>query len=374
MHSSEISHHNELLHLPIFVAIEYAADELSLTPVVFNKSSGQQLLAHLAADLAAIDQGIAKTAITTSAALYDQAQLIRPGLPLFRVLSELLEASFSGQQFQPRMLAFGAHDGTLPQLELQPDANLPIGPFRLIPLQLSGPAELIKSLAEQLEHHFLEQGQLSAHSAQWLQEELEQKIAHIRFMTLNDVLAMLYLQLETIGLEAVWGWLEKMLQTPNFSQKLEVQNGPELSYTNGVVEFQFRSFDSWAKNQSNSPELQPQYIQWLNSYRQLTLLLQAHGLRVELLQTDDINTNLYCEDAGQREGLDSITMHLDPQLGLLAISVLTAGQHYNYYPLSQTGLKDLQALIQERYPKTYPIHKYNGLCIDADGRRLSTNL
>ncbi len=376
MHSSESSPKNELIHLPLFVAIEHQAEQITNKATLFNKSMGQQLLAHLAADLTTIQAVVRKTAITLSAAIYDQSQLLRPGLPLFRVLSELLEASYSGQQFQPRLLAFGAHEGKMPQLEMQPDTSLPLGPFQLIPLQLSGAAENIKPLAEQLEHHFLEQGQLSAHSAQWLQEELGQEIVHARFMTLNDVLAMLYLQLETLGLEKIWDWVEKMLRTPNFSQDLIIENGPELSYHNTQVEIKFQSFDQWARAQTQSSGQATKYLEWINRYRQASLLLQAHGLKVKLHNSPEheATTSIFCEAGVEQSGKNIIVQHLHPQLGLIAISARSQGQQFNYYPLSQDGLDDLQALIQARYSTNYPVHKYNGLCLNPNGRHLSTDI
>ena len=378
MQSLEISTCSELHDLPLFVAIEVQANRPDMEAIVFNKSTAEQLLAHLAADLSAIEAGITKTAITLGAALYDQSQLLRPGLPLFKALSELLESSFSGQQFQPRLLAFGAHQGKLPQLQLQPDPELPVGSFQLIPLQLSGRAKHIEKLAEQLEHQFLEQGQLSPHSAQWLQEELKQQIIHARFMTLNDLLAMLYLQLETMGLEETWDWIEKMLYTPAFSQQLEIKDGPKIQYHNTHIKIQFQSFDQWARQQAEDEISEVKYLQWLNRFRQSALLLQAHGLSVELLQNsaggDGHHSNIFCEVAGSQSGDDVVIQHQHRQLGLIAVSVLSAGQQLNYYPLDQNGLADLHTLIKSRYRKDIHIKEYNGLCLDADGCKLGTNI
>lgn len=366
---------NPLSHLPLFVAIESQPESIQAGPQLLSKSMAQQLLAHLSADLSGILAEVQQTAITCSAALYDQSQLLRPGLPIFRTLSELLEASFAGQNFQPRLLAFGAHNGQLPNICLMPDSSLAGGPFQLIPLQLSADTEKIQSLAEQLEHQLLENGQLSAHSAQWLQEELGQKIVHVRFMTLNDLLAMLYMQLETIGLEPLWQWLEGMLENPEFDANIKLKNGPEIEYQNGNVLIHFLSFDQWTATHSETIEanqLSQNYLSWINMYRQAALLLEAHGLKVKIHtinDTDEQQTeSLYCERSDSKPAGNGITHHIDPQLGLIASSASLDGQQFNYYPLKPAGLEDLRALLPARYPGTTAANQYNGLCLNQSHR------
>lgn len=368
------SPNNSLRHLPLFVAIESQPESISSGIFLFSRSMARQLLAHFSADLAEILPDVQKTAITTSAAVYDQSQLLRPGLPIFNTLSALLEASFAGQDFQPRLLAFGAHKGKLPSSDLMPERKLLGGSFQLIPLQLSASSDLIDPLAEQLEHQLLENGQLSAHSAQWLQEELGQKIVHARFMTLNDLLAMLYMQLETTGLALLWQWLEKMLQEPNFSAEITLEDGPAIEYYNGKAKFHFLSFDQWAASNEKPDE---NYLTWLNKYRQATLLLEAHGLEVDiqvLANTSDPQLgSLYCEPGASNACGTGITHHFDPQLGLLATSAILNGQQFNYYPLKPAGLAELQTLLIDRYPKTTAVNQYTGLCIHQDKRTLITH-
>ncbi|MCF6263714.1 MAG: hypothetical protein L3J24_09045 [Xanthomonadales bacterium] len=368
------SPNNSLRHLPLFVAIESQAASVNSGVFMFSRSMARQLLAHLSVDLAEILPDVQKTAMTTSAAIYDQSQLLRPDLPIFSTLSELLEASFAGQDFQPRLLAFGAHKGQLPAIGLMPESELLGGSFQLIPLQLSANAELIEPLAEQLEHLLLEKGQLSAHSAQWLQEELGQKIVHARFMTLNDLLAMLYMQLETAGLAPLWQWLEKMLHKPNFSADICLENGPKIEYRNGAVNIHFLSFDQWAAALSEPEE---NYLAWLNLYRQSALLLEAHGLAVNILVLSNKGEqqldSLYCEPSTGNARSEGITHHFNPQLGLLATSANVGGKQFNYYPLKPAGIEELKVLLSARYPKTITVNQYTGLCIDQNQRKLSTN-
>ncbi len=369
---------NSLSHLPLFVAIESQPESIRQGPRMFSRSMAQQLLAHLSADLSSILPDVQQTAITASAALYDQSQLLRAGLPIFSTLSELLEASFSGQDFQPRLLAFGAHKGQLPNISLMPDSNLAGGPFQLIPLQLSADAEKISALAEQLEHQLLENGQLSAHSAQWLQEELGQKIVHARFMTLNDLLAMLYMQLETIGLEPLWQWLEKMLQNPDFDDRIGLANGPELEYHDGKALIHFLTFDQWAAGMSEDDSLtepSQSYLSWLNKYRQATLLLEAHGISLDIhgihSPDEQQSGSLYCERSSIMSTAEGITHHIDPQLGLIASSASLNGQQFNYYPLQSAGLEELRALLSARYPGLAIADQYNGLCLNQSGSKLT---
>jgi len=368
---------SSLSHLPLFVAIESQPESIRQEPRLLSRSMAQQLLAHLSADLSSILPEVQQTAITASAALYDQSQLLRAGLPIFKTLSELLEASFAGQDFQPRLLAFGAHKGQLPNISLMPDSDLAGGPFQLIPLQLSADPEKIEILAEQLEHQLLENGQLSAHSAQWLQEELGQKVVHVRFMTLNDLLAMLYMQLETIGLEPLWPWLEQMLQNPNFDDRIHLTNGPEIEYHAGTALIHFITFDQWIAGLPADEPASGQgqgYLIWINTYRQAALLLEAHGLKVKI---HGINTPgeqqseaLYCERSSVIPTNEGITHHIDQQLGLIASSASLNGEQFNYYPLQPGGLEELRALLNARYPGIAAANKYNGLCLNQSGRKL----
>lgn len=368
------SSNNSLRHLPLFVAIESQPESISAEVFMFSRSMARQLLAHISADLAEILPSVQKTAITTSGAMYDQSQLLRPGLPIFNTLSELLEASFSGQNFQPRLLAFGEHKGQLPNIALMPESGLIGGSFQLIPLQLSASGDLIDSLAAQLEHLLLEKGQLSAHSAQWLQEELGQKIVHARLMTLNDVLAMLYMQLETTGLAPLWEWLEKMLHKPAFTADISLEGGPAIEYHNGAVNLHFLSFDQWAARNKKPDEI---YLTWLNRYRQASLLLEAHGLEVDIqVLTNNCEQqydSLYCEPSASNTRRAGITHHFDPQLGLVATSANKDGQQFNYYPLKPAGLDELKALLIARYPEAIAINQYTGLCIKQNQRKLISN-
>ena len=378
---------NPLQHLPLFIAIESHPESIKPGTSMLSRSMAQQLLAHLSADLSSILPAVQSTAITTAAALYDQSQLLRPGLPIFKTLSELLEAGFAGQDFQPRLLAFGTHKGRLPHLTLLPESNLAASPFQLIPLQLSAAGGKIDAIAEALEHQLLENGQLSAHSAQWLQEELEQQIIHARFMTLNDLLAMLYMQLENIGLDPLWKWLERMLKNPEFDADISLGDGPDIQYRAGKVQIRFLSFDQWVLSTTEkapAESLSQGYLAWLHQYRQASLLLQAHGLSVKIcgvdnssqLQDDFIGQQtegLYCEPTKLNSATDNITHHYDKQLGLIATSVSHAGQQFNYYPLKPSGLEELSALLAARYPTNLKTDTYNGLCLNQSGRNLSTN-
>jgi len=355
-----------LHHLPLFVAIESQPDSLRTEQVVLSATMAQQLLAHLATDLTAIDAGIQSCALTTSAALYDLAQLLRPGLPVFSTLSELLEASYAGQDFQARLLAFGAHQGRMVNLKLMPEDKLVAGPFQLIPLQLSGHAQTIAHLAEKLEHLLMDRGQLSAHTAQWLQEELGQKIVHARFMNMNDLLAMLYMQLESIGLEPLWEWLEKMLEQADFSASIQLVNGPEIEYSylkNHQIENQqaevlvhFRTYDQWVKQQDGlvgHNESCKQYLQFINLCRQASLLLGAHGLttisRGIASSISQQAENLYCEVSQSGTADNCLVYHHDPELGFIAASIAVDGGQFNYYPLNPAGLQELKTLIQRRF-------------------------
>ena len=159
----------ELAYARILVAIESDATryhgEHASRPRLLGRAQAQQMLAHLSADLTRLFPQIKSCALSMAGALFDQTQLLRPSYPVFSTLEKLLAGLFSGQDFQPRLLSFGAESGAMAEPELQPCADIPLGLLQTLPLTVCGERELLKALSATMEHQFLESGQLSAHSA-----------------------------------------------------------------------------------------------------------------------------------------------------------------------------------------------------------------
>ena len=132
----------ELSHKRILVAIETDATryhgENASRPRLLDRGEAEQILAHLSTDLAGQFAEIKSCALSLAGALYDQTQLLRPGYPVFSCLESMLGASFGDRQFQASLLSFGSESGRMPEQELQPSSDIPLGLLQTLPIVVSG--------------------------------------------------------------------------------------------------------------------------------------------------------------------------------------------------------------------------------------------
>jgi len=242
---------SELSHYPCLLAIETDATVFhganARLPELPAKTAAEQLVAHIAADLEGLLPGIQGTSLSTCAAVYDQTQVLRPGYELFDGLQQLLEASYQGQSFQPRLISFSAVDGRMPHIGLQPAPDIPLSMLVLIPILVSGEPDSISSLAYEMESRFMEHGQVSSGHAQWLAATFGMEVFHARYMTLTDLAAMLRMQLDSIGFLPLWELLDHALNLPLEPCEITTRSGNYFHYADGVVSSRLLTFDQWAE-------------------------------------------------------------------------------------------------------------------------------
>ena len=232
----------------ILVAIETDATRYygpdAIRPAVLEKSDAEQLLAHVAADLKGLLPEISSCSLIAAGALFDQTQVLRPGYPVFQALEEV---SIDNRQdrFKPGLISVGASGGRMPVAALQPEPEIPPGLLQLMPLSVHGPAEQVAALGQAMEYRFLEEGQLSAHSAAWLQTAFGVTVSHARLMTLTDLNAMLRLQLDHFGFLPLWKLLDAALEGQH-SLAVASERGMRLEWRDGAVHTAFQTFDYWA--------------------------------------------------------------------------------------------------------------------------------
>ncbi|NOR20589.1 MAG: hypothetical protein GQ538_10935 [Xanthomonadales bacterium] len=183
-------------------------------PAVLDKAAAEQVLAHIAIDLTAMLPAISQCSLAMAGALFDQTQILRPEFPVFTALQNLQQTSNPGSDLQSRLLSIGAVDGQMPVQELQPIENIPLGLLQILPLLVSGPTELVDEITAEMEHLFLDQGQLSAHSAKGLEAHFQVSVNHARFMTMVDLNAMLRMQLQHFGFLPLWELLDAAMNIP----------------------------------------------------------------------------------------------------------------------------------------------------------------
>ncbi|NND44059.1 MAG: hypothetical protein HKN58_01955 [Xanthomonadales bacterium] len=370
----------------ILVAIETDATryhgEHPARPGLPGKSGAEQMLSHLSTDLAALFGDIKSCALCMAGALYDQTELLRPTYPVFTCLEKLLNSSFGQQSFQPRLLSFGADAGRLPEPELQPSEQVPLGVLLVLPLVVGGDPDVVHPLAEEMESRFIEAGQLSAHSARAVEAQFGVRVNHARFMTLADLNAMLRMQLEHFGFLPLWELLDAAINDPDTELTVEGRGGQVFRWTGERVESRFLSFDEWANTAdaeaipAGNGELAVAYTDWTREYRQYLTTLRAHGINVHQALADgmqcagDGTFAIEKAPAPDHGELAQVTEHSSGDLGTVAVSMLRDGRQFNYYPLVPAGLNRLHAAIRDQLADA-PVVAFPGCILyDERSRRL----
>jgi len=329
-------------------------------PALLDRSAAEQVLAHVAADLTGMFPAINRCALSMAGALFDQTQVLRPQLPVFSALKSLQQSANPGDDFQPRLLSIGASDGQMPLPDLQPFENIPLGLLQILPILVSGPAEDVDELAQEMEHRFIESGQLSAHSAKGLEAHFQVSVNHARFMTITDLNALLHLQLKHYGFLPLWELLDAAMNPPANALEVSTDGGLKFKWQDGAVHSFFESFDWWAQYgggadlAADDQQLQAAYFNWTQEYRRYLTMLSAHGVKVcqhlPGLEDAELKDSFLLEESTVIPGASSlqVTEHSAGDLGTVAVTVVSGNRQMNFYPLQASGLNDLHEFIREQ--------------------------
>ena len=374
------------MHQYILVGIEtdptrYHGEHAS-RPALLERAAAEQVLAHIAADLTAMFPAISRCSLSMAGALFDQTQILRPHLPVYTALETLQQSSNPGTDFQARLLSIGSNEGLMPLQELQPFENIPLGLLQILPLLITGPAEYVEGLIDEMEHRFLEQGQVSAHSAKALESQFQVSINHARFMTITDLNALLRLQLEHYGFLPLWELLDAAMTTSVDTLEVNTPGGLTFKWQDETVHSFFESFDWWAQYgggaemPADEQHLQSVYANWTREYRRYLTMLTAHGVRISqhlpgLEDAELTNTFLLEESTRTPEpSAAPVTAHSVDDLGIIAVTVVNGARQMNFYPLQASGLNDLHQFIRDQGYSgdiAYPAQ----LCYDENSRQLT---
>ena len=353
----------------VLVAIETDATRFyganAIRPGVLGASDSEQLLAHLAADLKALFPEISNCSLIAAGALFDQTQVLRPSYPVFNALESACTSN-RVDRFEPRLVSIASRNGMMPNEDLQPLSDIPLGLLQLLPVVVQGPADLVSQLGQLMEFRFLEEGQISAHSATWMESAFSVSVNHARFMTLTDLNAMLRLQLEHFGFLPMWELLDAALSGRAGPLQVRSDGGQAYEWKNGAVWTCFETFDSWsnsgggAKVDAARQGLAAAYGDWTRETRQYLTTLSAHGLDVRFKlpgSNTPVRGTFLAEpgNSGSVEGDSTITEHSYAELGTIAVTASSEGAINHYYPLNPKGLNDIHAHIRETVPGVHTV-------------------
>ena len=266
---------SNLVHCFGALALELGPEQ-GATRSVLERTEAERLAGFLARDLARLLPGVEALDGLFAAALFDPAELLRPGWPVHAALVTLGEAAVGRRG--GRVIAFGASEGRMPVPELQPDARLEGGLLRLLPFALVGEPEQVRELGQLMEERLLETGMAQAHTALEAQSGFGLALEHARFMSLHDLCALTAAQYQHAGLEPQWRLIEAALLAPESKEWLALPCGLQALHLGGQVRVAEAESSAW-----RSLGAEGSFEDYRTALRQLIAILGAHGIATERL-------------------------------------------------------------------------------------------
>lgn len=258
------------------LALELAAEQ-ERPRATLAPAEAERLAEHLARDLARLLPGADRLDAAFAAALFDPAELLRPGWPVHAALVALAE--HAPGRHGGRVIAFGAREGQMPAAELQPDPRLQGGLLRLLPFALIGETEATAEVGRAMEERLLDTGMAHAHTALEAQAQFGLALEHARFLSLHDLCALTAAQYQHAGLDPLWQLIETALLSADTEQWLDDGHGLLAFYRGGQVRVADPSASSWRHLRPDADDAG--WARYQHDLRRLLAILGAHGIAVE---------------------------------------------------------------------------------------------
>ncbi len=312
-----------------------------------GRADSEALAEAVANDLARIIPEAAEGMLSVAGALFEPGELLRPGWPAWQAMTEIADSLIQRQGLASRLMALGAHQGSLPHSALNPPETAPEGLFLAIPMVLSVAPDHAQELSSRLEASLFEQGGLHPPTLAAIAQGSGYSPVHGQLLTRADLLALQQVQLDSAGLAAFWPLVEHALLEPHESRddfELPGRLGACWDVDSSSVRVTFTSFNQF----DSSPD---DYALWLRALRVLLAVLDSHGVawRVDhdAPVVADKDEHILVENAGKTDQPDGLTLHQHAELGLVAWSLASNGQLGHYYPLTASAVRRLQSRWKE---------------------------
>jgi len=380
---------SDIRHYAGLLAIELDpqyTDLDSVPPEPLSVAAATALASHLAKDLSTILGGIEHLGLIFPGALYDQTEILRPGLPLIEALADLYRGSLRNSSFEPRLIALGTDRAFFPVSAINPLRRPGSGPLLLLPFCLVGPDKDIALIARTMEDTLMQNGQVSPATAEAVGQAFGLTMLNISFVTVSDLCALLRVQLESHGFLPLWELLEHAWFQQLGSYSVTLESGNRFVVSGDHAHTPFYTFDDWAQfgpgKKLPSSKLGAGYSDWVRMQRQYASALEAYGLHArrvlanprleEALATEDneaalealreipclsgdyLVERIFHNDSELQEQAMLITHQADPELGTLAYTVITLdgdGQLVrleHHYPLQPQGVRVIADQLTQR--------------------------
>ena len=307
---------SDLLHCPAVLALELAPGD---TPGrrLLDRAVAEAVGHLLAADLQRLLPGAAAAHLAVAAALFDPAQVLRPGFPLFADLGDFAARALAPAA-APQIVAFGSHAGSMPSDALQPSTALGDGPLLLLPFSLFGPAATLAPLGARMEQEFLARGEAGTALADALMRRFELRLQHARYLTRHDLCALTCVQLEHAGFAAAWEILEAALLAPQTAHAAMSARGRPWQWRDGAAHTALPAHADFAAALPSAQSCHD-WAGGLFELRQFLALFTAHALPVVFDGGQDGVEVLAAPDPALPP--PTLVAHEAPGLGVVALSL-----------------------------------------------------
>lgn len=362
--------------LPLTLALELVEGQ-TLAQCTLTRDEAAELAAMIASDLHMLIPEVGAARLTLAGTLLDAVELLRPGFPVWAALDELARRVPRGHR--DNVLAFGSYDGQMPEPVLEPSGEYADGALRLLPMSVLTPPDLAVELSECLENQLIDRGKVSEPTADWLMRTLGMRLAHVRYLSRNDLLAVMCAQYGHVALGPLWDLLEVALLTPEQDATSVTERGLTLEFAQGAVLAQ--SPAQWlAEQDSDDAQRAHDFADIIFELRQYALLLDAHRVPLQLLahggRTSASDPSYLLEMLSAADPAydpPALFAHEAPGLGVVAISVAQRGAGgvarvlAQGYPLRPQALAPLLAVLADRYAIPGDMRALGRVWLDANG-------
>jgi hypothetical protein len=359
------------------LALEPAAGALPQRQML-TRATAEGLNAAMGAQLARFLPPEQEYGFVWSAAIYDPAQLLRRGFPLYQELANLFVAGQRHGVDAGQCLTLCELDGRMPTALLEPEAAIDGGTLYIIPIAVTGSPEAIAAASERLEAELYDQGLADAAVVFELHRDLGVAFEHVRLMSLMDLSAMMAAQMEHVGFGCAWQLIEEVLYgNPPGNVETQSPLGQILKLDDHTVWLAFEPYSLHARQHGVADTRLQTYTEKLHEFRQLQGLLAAHGIavRVRLPQAD---TGHACSRQSDDFVIESVSagapvralLHEAPGLGALAFTLVDVmGSIIEHrYPLSAGAIGRFR---EEAVQRGWAIERLQRVVLTDDGLDLA---
>ncbi len=326
-----------------------------------DKSRATELGDQMASELSKVLRLTPQTSLVVAAAAYPTEAVLTPGFTLHSNLIKYASAVFQGEQQQHRVLAIGAHQGSMPK-GLQPAVTS--APLMHIPFVLITEDEAVSHRFEQT---LLDKGMVSPPTYQLLSDYFQGQIVHANYMSHLDLIAMMHNHYDQVGMHHLWQVIETALLADR--PRLDLQQKQQAFYLRGQsVYMPFYSLSGFCT--LNPDCSQQDYINWLMAQRLAAEVFQSHGLNSlffdagqssqkpndDALKTSLIKRPFYHQQQKTEKcpNQPQLVDYMHPRAGYIwSVLTETSGQQHWFYPLDQNGQAAIDYHLETEMTELY---------------------